>query len=469
MKLMKWLALLLLWTLLPTLSRAQTKAPQIDVSKEVETRTGHKLAPASTSERGTLPAGVRLEDGLTEDEAVAIALWNHPALQAELATLGLARADVIQAGLLTNPQLTMIFPFSFRILEAVANWPIEAIWQRPRRVTAARLEQERVSETLVIRALDLTRDVRLAFAEYAAAQTRAGVAGEIVRERREIAVLVKARFRAGDISELETNASVTEAQLAEERAARLAQDLVTAKERLRSVLGFANEEVTLTLIAPTLDLSPPAAQLINTSTVTTIAASNDNSPGAAESVPLNELLKQALAARPELKAGELAIEAAGARAKWERSRIVNVMAIAKEYGRGANGFEQGPGLLIDLPIFNRNQGNISRAEAEIERAAKQLIAARQRIIAEVREAYTLFTQARAAHDLWRTRVLPPLAQDIRLAEAAYRSGDVAYLFVLESARRYSDERLREADYQLAIARAFVALERSIGRRLFATR
>ncbi len=475
MKLMKWLALLLLWTLLPTLSRAQTKAPQIDVSKEVEARTGHKLAPASTSERATMPTGVRLpvgvllEDGLTEDEAVAIALWNHPALQAELATLGLARADVIQAGLLTNPQLTMIFPFSFRILEAVANWPIEAIWQRPRRVTAARLEQERVSETLVIRALDLARDVRLAFAEYAAAQTRAGVAGEIVRERREIAVLVKARFRAGDISELETNASVTEAQLAEERAARLAQDVVTAKERLRSVLGFANEEVTLTLIAPTLDLSPPAAQLINTSTVTTIAASNDNSPAAAESVPLNELLKQALAARPELKAGELAIEAAGARAKWERSRIVNVMAIAKEYGRGANGFEQGPGLLIDLPIFNRNQGNISRAEAEIERAAKQLIAARQRIIAEVREAYTLFTQARAAHDLWRTRVLPPLAQDIRLAEAAYRSGDVAYLFVLESARRYSDERLREADYQLAIARAFVALERSIGRRLFATR
>ena len=66
-------------------------------------------------------------------------------------------------------------------------------------------------------------------------------------------------------------------------------------------------------------------------------------------------------------------------------------------------------------------------------------------------------------------MLPPLAQDIRLAEAAYRSGDVAYLFVLESARRYSDERLREADYQLAIARAFVALERSIGKRLFATR
>ena len=474
MKLMKWLALLLLWTLLPTLSRAQTKAPQIDVSKEVEARTGHKLAPASISERATMPTGVRLpvgvllEDGLTEDEAVAVALWNHPALQAELATLGLARADVIQAGLLTNPQLTMIFPFSFRILEAVANWPIEAIWQRPRRVTAARLEQERVSETLVIRALDLARDVRLAFAEYAAAQTRAGVAGEIVRERREIAVLVKARFRAGDLSELETNASVTEAQLAEERAARLAQDVVTAKERLRSVLGFANEEVTLTLIAPTLDLSPPAAQLINASTITT-AASNDNLSGVAESVSLNELLKQALAARPELKAGELAIEAAGARAKWERSRIVNVMAIAKEYGRGANGFEQGPGLLIDLPIFNRNQGNISRAEAEIERAAKQLIAARQRIIAEVREAYTLFTQARAAHELWRTRVLPPLAQDIRLAEAAYRSGDVAYLFVLESARRYSDERLREADYQLAIARAFVALERSIGKRLFATR
>jgi cobalt-zinc-cadmium efflux system outer membrane protein len=467
---MKWLTTIILLSLLSVIGLAQKKTQSTDVSKGIEARTGHKLNPSAKDASFSLPPDVSLNDGVTEDEAVAIALWNNPRLQADLTALGLARADVMQAGLLTNPQLTMIFPFSFRILEAVANWPIEAIWQRPKRVAAAKVELERVTESLVTPALDLVRDVRLAFAEYTAAQTRAVIAEEIVRERREIFVIVNARLRAGDISELETSASVTEARVAEERAARFSQDAVIAAERLRGLLGFANDEVTLNLIVPKPTLAPSTNQIIAVNASTTSA----NSPliatrAATEPEPLNELIKQALDARPELKAGELAIEAAGARAKWERSRILAVSAIAKEYGRGTNGFEQGPGVQIELPIFSRNQGNISRAEAEIERAAKQLIAARQRVVAEVREAYTQLTQAREAHQLWRTRVLPPLEQDIRLAQTAYRSGDVAYLFVLETARRYSDERLREADYQAATARALAQLERSVGRRLLATR
>jgi cobalt-zinc-cadmium efflux system outer membrane protein len=281
------------------------------------------------------------------------------------------------------------------------------------------------------------------------------MAEEIVRERREIAMIVNARLRAGDISESETSASVTEARLAEERAARFLQDVVLTKERLRGLLGFGADGPALDIITPPQQFAPAAASAAPAASI--------------ESETLDELIKQALDARPELKAGELAIKAAGARAKWERSRILNITAIAKEYGRGANGFEQGPGLLIDLPIFNRNQGGISRAEAEIERAAKQLIAARQRVVTEVRESYTQLTQARNAHQLWRARVLPPLERDIRMAETAYRSGDAAYLFVLETARRYSDERLREAEYQVATLRALGQLERSIGRRLLGNR
>jgi cobalt-zinc-cadmium efflux system outer membrane protein len=170
-----------------------------------------------------------------------------------------------------------------------------------------------------------------------------------------------------------------------------------------------------------------------------------------------------------LKAAQLAIEAAGRRAKWERSRILAVSAIAKEYGRGANGFEQGPGAQIELPIFNRNQGGISRAEAEIERAARQLIAARQRVVAEVREAFTQLTQTRESHQMWRARVAPSLEDDIRGAERAYKAGDAPYLFVLETTRRLTDARLREAELQAATARALIALERSVGRRLFAKR
>lgn len=455
---MKWLATFFFLILLPAGGVTQAKAQSADVSKEVEARTGHKLNPATKPSELSLPEGVSLDDGITEDEAVAIALWNNPALQAELTAMGLARAEVIQAGQLSNPQLTMIFPFSARVLEAVANWPFEALWQRPKRVAAAKLELDRVEETLVSRALDLVRNVRLAYVDYASARLRAGLAEGMARERREIATIVNARFRAGDISELETSASVVDARLAEEQVTRFTQEGELAKERLRALLGFALGATSFDIIVPS------ANQSIG---VKTSAPSRDGTDSTNASITMDTLIKQALEARPELKAAELAIEAAGQRAKWERSRIIAVHAIAKEYGRGGNGYEQGPGALIELPIFNRNQGGVSRAEAEIERAAKQLIAARQGVAAEVREAYTLLAQAREAQQLWRSRTLPPLEEDIRRVERAYRSGEVSYLFVLETTRRLTDARLREADFQAATARALAQLERSVGRRLIA--
>jgi cobalt-zinc-cadmium efflux system outer membrane protein len=87
----------------------------------------------------------------------------------------------------------------------------------------------------------------------------------------------------------------------------------------------------------------------------------------------------------------------------------------------------------------------------------------------VREAYTQLTQARESSDLWRARLLPPLEDDIRSASRAYKAGDASYLFVLETTRRLTDARLREIELQAASARAFIALERSVGRRLIANR
>ena len=345
---------------IPQMAQSQTGS----VSKQVEARIGHGLNPATKPGGFALPEGVVLEDGLSEDEAVAIALWNNPSFQAELAALGLARADVIEAGQLRNPSLTLIFPFSVRVLEAVALWPFDALWQRPHRIAAAKLELNRTEETLAAMALDLVRDVRLAYADSLLAESRARISGDAARERREIAVIVNAQFRAGEISELETNASRLDASLTEEQAARFRNDLIVAKVRLTSLLGFASDAATFTL-APNQPVPSP----------TIVLAANAYTP---VSDPVAELIKQALDARPELKAAELAIEAAGQRAKWERSRILAVSAIAKEYGKGANGFEQGPGLQIDLPIFHRNKGAISRAEADIERAAKQLAALRHR-------------------------------------------------------------------------------------------
>lgn len=460
---MKWAATIFLLILLPASGFAQAKSPSAGVAKEVEARTGHKLNPEAKPSGLSLPEGVSLDEGVTEDEAIAIALWNNPALQAELTALGLARADLIEAGQLRNPSLTLIFPFGVRILEAVANWPFETLWQRPKRVAAAKLELERVEETLVTRSLDLVRDVRLAYADYAIARSQARLTAEAVNERTQIATIFNARFRAGDISELEMGATRLDVRLAEEQALRFTHDAELASERLRALLGFTG--------GPAFEFKLPAAMETSGAGQPVVLNASAATPSAADPAQtLDELIKQAFDARPELKAGELAIEAAGARAKWERSRILAVSALAKEYGRSGSGsFEQGPGLQIELPIFNRNQGGISRAEAEVERAARQFIATRQRVAAEVREAYTQLAQAREAREQLRARVLPAIQEDIRRAEIAFKAGEVPHLLVLETTRRLTDARLRIPELQVAEARALAQLERRVGRRLIANR
>lgn len=59
----------------------------------------------------TAPLDAPFADGLTVDEAVALALAGHPGLAAELERLGIARADLRRAALPTNPVLSASWKF----------------------------------------------------------------------------------------------------------------------------------------------------------------------------------------------------------------------------------------------------------------------------------------------------------------------------------------------------------------------
>ncbi len=145
---------------------------------------------ASTGATAQLPPGVSLHDvtgDLNETAAVAIALWNNAAFQENLAKLGLARADLAQAGLLANPTLSVLFPIGARQLELVAALPLEALWLRPQRIALAEQDAERVAQGLVQHGLDLARDVKHGLSELALAAERAELAARAVQVREEIA------------------------------------------------------------------------------------------------------------------------------------------------------------------------------------------------------------------------------------------------------------------------------------------
>ncbi len=92
-----------------------------------------RLDPAAAA---GLPPSVDAGDGLSSDEAVSIALWNNAAFQVTVSQLGFAKADFVEAGLLANPVLSLLFPLGPKQLEATLRWPAELLRERPRRQAA---------------------------------------------------------------------------------------------------------------------------------------------------------------------------------------------------------------------------------------------------------------------------------------------------------------------------------------------
>ena len=420
---------------------ASSRFDRAHVSKDLGVRRpGASLRPAdlagTTDQR--LPPGTTTADGLSEDEAVAVALWNNPRFQADLASLGLARADLVEAGMIRNPLLTLLLPLGPKQLELTGSLPIQDLWQRPRRVKAAGLEVERVASSLVQTGLDLVRDTKRAYADAQLAVRRETLGTEALDLRRRIARITDARLAAGDISRAEAAVSQVDVETAALDRLRFGEERRAAEDRLGLLLGLTG--------------SPPGL-----------------TPAQPQPRPLDHgdaLLKQALAARPDLRAAELAIEAQAARLGWEKSKLLGqVSAIVDLNGSGKQGVEVGPGFSLEIPLFNQNRGGMARARAELERVAWNYAAIRQQIAVEVRSAHRQYQLAAESLAALRARVLPAVGQTVGQAERAFAEGEGSHLFVLEAARQMIDARLREAELEAGLRRAAAELDRSVGRKI----
>ena len=430
---MQWHRALIAAVFLLNVAAVQPRAHQ-----NLQGRTGIPPRPQQ-AEGITLPPDVRLDDGLTQDEAVAIALWNNPDFQVQLAQLGFARADLVDAGLLRNPILSLLFPVGPKQLEATLKWPVEVLWERPRRVAAARVALDAVAATLEQHGLNVVADVKLAYIDVALATDRAALAQQASVDLNQINQLTQSRLRAGDISELEARSAAIDAARARQEATRAQLDVPVRINDLRGRLGLA--------------LDPREIQLTSSS------SSQTESCG-----PAAALLDEALASRPDVRAAELRVEAAAKRLGWERSRIVALSAMLDANGSGSEGFEAGPGIETSLPLFDRNQGGRTRAQAELESASRQYIATRHRVATELRDAVTQLDRAVASVAGWRDTVLRPLEEQVAAAQRSYKDGEVSYLFVLEMNRRQIEARIAARESEADLARAVARTERALGRR-----
>ena len=409
------------------------------VSRQLQDRSGHPLGTAAAAGTWQLPPGVSLDRPIHDNEAVAIALWNNAVFQQLLSELGITRADIIAAGQLTNPTMLMLFPLGPKQFEFTARFPSEVLWLRRQRVATAEAQAREVAERMVQGGLDLVRDVKLACADLRMAEGAAGLSRETTGVLKQLAEVAESRLRAGDLGQLEATTARVAALNAEQDWVRARANIELARGRLGTLLGLEQDASGLRLADP----SPRPAPL-------------GRSAG--------ELTLDALANRPDLRATELAIEAAGKRAGLARKEIATVTAVIDANGTGSD-FEIGPGVDFSIPIFHQNQGAKAIAAAQLEQSLRRYITLRQQIRLEVHQARVRAEQALEVLRSWDDQVQPPLEETVQMARKGVESGDLPPTQALEAERvllaATQNRWLANADWE----RARAELERAIAHRL----
>jgi cobalt-zinc-cadmium efflux system outer membrane protein len=386
-----------------------------------------------------LPNGAALEDGLAEEEAVLIALWNNAFFQETLVDLDLAASDLVQAGLLPNPEIVYFFPASDKPFKYAIDFPLEALWLRPIRIAAAERESQRACQRLAQAGLDLIRDTRQAYADALVAHGQVKVAEEALQLRNRIAKVATARVEAGEASPQESSVAEIDVDIAAQALARMRYDVGIAEERLRNLLGIAGERHPLRLV----DALPPVTRQLDA----------------------DVLAQEAVATRPDMVAAEIAVSAADARVRLAEVSWFRVLGILDATSGRKTGHEFSPAFRATIPIFNWNGGLILRAEAERERAVRQQRTVHDRIMLEVHQAHLRYEQASEELQVLEDRVMPEVETGIRRAEAAFREGDAPYLVVLQASQQLLNSLARREQLHGELRRTWAELERSVGRHI----
>ncbi|MDX2143837.1 MAG: TolC family protein [Rhodospirillaceae bacterium] len=355
---------------------------------------------------------------LTLDGAVQAALLNNRDLQARYAELGIAQADLVAAGLLSNPVFELMVrpttnPSEFANLEFALAQNILDLFQRPARLRVAEAAYAGTQSAVAQGVIATINEVRHAYVEAVGARNALSVKAEVETAAAASSQLAQRFHEAGNISDLE---------LAEEREAY--EDAA-----LESIaLDLEAKEATETLAA-LLNVAP--AQL-------TIAG---NLPEPPKSDPPAEGLEAiALERRFDMIAARKAIDAALADLKlktdWRLWKDVELTLSAER--EGDKQWAIGPSIALALPLFDQGQPEVAQAAAAALKAENEARALEAEIRRDVRTAAHRVTAARKMIERYRTSALP-LKQDIaRLKQEEYNFMLIGVFEVLVARREQSE-------------------------------
>lgn len=162
---------------------------------------------------------------------------------------------------------------------------------------------------------------------------------------------------------------------------------------------------------------------------------------------LAQLKETALAHRPEIKVAEAELALAQSSIKLERSRAKGEVTPYAGYKRVGVDNTLLAGVTVPLPIGNRNQSGIARAEAEEKVSETNLNLVRNRTLAEVEAAYRAYETAREQVRAYEAGLLKQADESREIQLGAYQEGATELITLIEAQKTRTEVR---ANYYRAI-------------------
>jgi cobalt-zinc-cadmium efflux system outer membrane protein len=377
-----------------------------DLESTIRQRTGKQVQwqkDIAASDQIQKAMRALLRRTLTADAAVQIALLNNRELQATFEEIGIANADLIEAGLLKNPVFAGDARFPDRppsatnIELSVAQEFLDVLLLPLRKkVAATQLAKTklRVGDEI----LKLAAEVKTAFYEVQAEQQLLGRLRAINETDAAAVELAQRQHEAGNINDLDlANQQATYSQskldIAESSAA-----IRTGREKLNRLMGIWGED-TAWKIGTELPPLPSA----------------DFQQQRLESLAINQRLDLA-ATKTEIGAlvGSLGIT--------KTYRYVGSIEFGVDTEKETDGQRvTGPKWQLELPVFNQGQGRIAKLTAQLRQAERRLESEAVAIRAEAREARDRLIAKRDLASYYRDELLPERKKILELTLTHYNA------------------------------------------------
>ncbi|MFN0205987.1 MAG: TolC family protein [Planctomycetota bacterium] len=321
------------------------KTDRRNLHREIQKRTGVDLtAPGDSNSEEAVTEEVKhlLSKALTEESAVRIAILNNREFRELYETLGVSRAALIQAGILTNPVFeanAKFFRGATEIELGIAESFLD-IFLMPLRKRIAESEFE-VSRARVTRELiHLIFDVRRAFVKISSARKILEIYGKMRDTARASYDLMKELHKAGNVTdpELTTEEIILSHAKLEHSSAHA--KLYESREVLNRLLGLWGRDILWT----------ESADLPETFNIASMQEHVEN---------------RSISKSLNLAENRARIEASARRGgivDWETFMNADLGLAAKRETAGDWGI--GPAVRVPIPIFDRGGARSAEAAAQ---------------------------------------------------------------------------------------------------------